>query len=133
MAGISDGKLGFYAPGADDETKHHCPGCGKTLPLYHRYPWYFCSDCLEDAEDEDGCRLEFANVDGSGGFQWRRDGSADWQIDVRLRCLLRGRPVMVSEARFGGIVAQPIDSSTQASLDFDDRLRVRDASGNRRR
>ena len=124
MTGTAYGEVGFCAPGADPEPKHFCPGCGKALPFYPRYPWYFCEGCLTEAEDGDGYRLEFANVGLSGGFQWRRAGSPDWQVDGELCCLLRGRPVVVGEARMGGIVAQPIDSSAVwASPDPDRRLR----------
>ena len=86
---------------------HHCPGCGTALQANPRYPWHFCGACLEQARDGAGRGLEFANASLSGGLLWRCQGAPDWQDAPGVRCLILGRPAWVTEARFGGIIAQP--------------------------
>lgn len=92
------------------EPDHHCPGCGKQTPYFARYPWYFCQDCLAIATDGDGNRLEFGDAAGPGGFHWRRVGEGHWHEAGSVACLIKGRPVIVGEARFGGVVAEPLHS-----------------------
>ena len=87
---------------------HHCPGCGVALPGMARYPWHFCTACCGRVTDAAGARLEFANTTAFGGFSWRRAGDADWTEAQGYVGLLDGRPVQVREARFGGIVAEPL-------------------------
>lgn len=89
--------------------KHHCPGCGTELPYFARYPWYFCETCLKSATDRKGRALVFFNVSMSGGLTWRyADDDASGEKDcIAVGCVIRGRPVLVTEARFGGVVAQP--------------------------
>lgn len=91
---------------------HYCPGCGQAQKTFLRYPWYFCQSCLALAEDGQGRRLEFANVSLSGGLCWRYANSSknEWQEHATVVCLLHGRPVVVTEARFGGVAAQPLNS-----------------------
>ena len=89
---------------------HFCPGCGAEQKPFARYPWYFCKDCRNLAVDGDGAALCFGNVSFSGGFQvWAADREP--VICSGAACLIRGRPVLVREARFGGIVAEPLRSS----------------------
>ena len=59
------------------------------------------------AVDRQGERLEFCNMHAGGGFGWRRAGTEPWTEAPGLRCRIDGRPVLVREARFGGIVAEP--------------------------
>lgn len=92
------------------EPDHHCPGCGKLTPYFARYPWYFCQDCIATATDGDGHSLEFDNDGIPGGIAWRRSGQPDWHEAGSVACLIKGRPVIVGEARFGGIVAEPLHS-----------------------
>lgn len=87
---------------------HHCPGCGTPQRAFERYPWYFCQGCLKLAEDGAGNRLEFANASLSGGLVWRRVGSEDWVDVITVICRIKSRPVTVHEARFGGVVAEPL-------------------------
>ncbi|MGP1357752.1 hypothetical protein [Roseicyclus sp.] len=75
-----------------------------------RYPWYICALCRERITDAEGHRLEFANTHVSGGFAWRRAGEAAFREARGYLGLLDGRPVRVGEARFGGIVAEPVAS-----------------------
>ena len=100
-----------------EEPDHHCPGCGAACRAFGRYPWYFCHDCLGRAEDGAGQRLVFANAAISGGLSWALASDRDHWDDstIGVLCLIGRRPVRVSEARFGGVVAQPIDWETAAA------------------
>lgn len=75
-----------------------------------RYPWYICALCRERITDAEGRRLEFANTSVSGGFAWRVAGETEFREARGYLGLLDGRPVRVGEARFGGIVAEPVAS-----------------------
>lgn len=86
---------------------HHCPACGVALPAMARHPWYICALCRERITDEEGYLLEFGNTSLTDGFAWRRAGDADFQVALGFLGLLDGRPVRVTAARFGGIVAEP--------------------------
>lgn len=88
-------------------TSHHCPACGARLPVMVRHPWYICALCRERITDREGHVLEFANTSQLGGFAWRRAGDAGFHVADAYVGLLDGRPVRVSAARFGGIVAEP--------------------------
>lgn len=89
---------------------HFCPACGAPQKPFLRYPWHFCNDCRKRAVDGAGRGLEFANESASGGFMFRYAGEGD---DVWIPCraviaLIAKRPVHITEARFGGIVAEPL-------------------------
>lgn len=90
-----------------------CPGCGAVQDLSPRYPRRFCDACTKGAVDGRRRPLEFANASMSGGFVWRHrgDGKAWHELDEAVVCLIRGIPAKVQEARFGGAVAEPFDSS----------------------
>ena len=72
-----------------------------------RHPWYICALCRDRITDEEGYPLEFGNTSVSGGFAWRRAGEEQVHEALGYLGLLDGRPVRVSAARFGGIVAEP--------------------------
>jgi hypothetical protein len=97
---------------------HCCPGCGTRLRASPRYPWYFCANCLALAEDGDGRRLLFGNSSISGGLEWRyADDPTSVESDcISVGCRILGREVYVTEARLGGVVAQPVNRATLASL-----------------
>jgi len=95
---------------ASDIPDHHCPGCGTPQRSFERYPWYFCQDCLSRASDKAGTILEFANAGIGGGLVWRYQGDKDWRDAVAVACQIMSRPVIVHEARFGGVVAEPLQS-----------------------
>ena len=101
--------------GKGDAPSHFCPGCGRQQQAFLRYPWYFCQQCLAEAEDGEGRRLVFGNASMSGGLVWSYADDLSTQDDRALcvRCLIRGRPVTVGEARFGGVVAEPVNSETE--------------------
>lgn len=106
--------------GSDSDPDHFCPGCGVPQPLIGRYPWYFCQRCLGLAENGMGQRLEFFNTSFSGGLGWRLAGDAGEMGEVgAVICLILGRKVLVQEARFGGVVAQPLSDVPIASKAVD--------------
>ena len=85
---------------------HHCPACGAEREHVPRYPWHLCNDCRRTACDCDGTALRAGNESLSGGFVFSRDGEA-WFRAPGVLALVRERPVLLHEARFGGIVAEP--------------------------
>ncbi len=87
---------------------HFCPGCGAARRSFPRYPWHFCNDCARGAETRQGKKLRFQNASASGGFEWSDDDGATWHQARGVYCLIARRKVYVTEARFGGIVAQPV-------------------------
>jgi hypothetical protein len=89
-----------------NRATHHCPACGAALPAMARHPWYICALCRDRIADAEGYLLEFGNTSVSGGFAWRRIGEGAFQEALGYLGLLDGRPVRVSAARFGGIVAE---------------------------
>ncbi len=114
------------APPVDKEPTHFCPGCGVQLRIFARYPWYFCQDCLALAEDEHGRRLAFYNINPLGGFGWcyaDDPGQCDEQASL-VTCFIRKRPVAVHEARFGGIVAEPLNSVMTPLVSGHDHVRL---------
>lgn len=96
--------------------EHHCPGCGVAQKANPRYPWHFCQECLGLARDARGQHLEFANASVSGGLVWRRVGDGDWHEALHVLCLIHDRPVLVHEARFGGVAAEPVPEIPLAGL-----------------
>jgi len=103
-----DGRSGRVGEDEDD-TDHFCPGCGVRQKFFARYPWYFCPTCVAQAEDGEGRRLLFYNPSPAGGLGWRYadDQSLRDECCGSIICLIRGREVVVHEARFGGVVAEP--------------------------
>ena len=90
---------------------HHCPGCGAEQKFVARYPWHFCNSCLNQAHDYYGRKLLFFNIGLSGGLGWAFADTPDQKMTEKVssvQCLIKGRIVVVSEARFGGVVAQPV-------------------------
>ena len=73
-----------------------------------RHPWYICALCRDRITDAEGHQLEFGNTSISEGFAWRRAGEDAFREAQGFLGLLDGRPVRVSAARFGGIVAEPV-------------------------
>lgn len=100
---------------------HYCPGCGTPRAFSQRYPWHFCDTCLARSSDGEGRLLGFGNVSLSGGLRWfyRDDPETDDQGSRSVLCLIDGRDIVVSEARFGGVVAEPVNSATLSALAAD--------------
>lgn len=99
--------LTFFQPGAQpNDASQACPICGRGVPASPRYPNYVCSACFVEAADEDGHLLDFHNISMTGGFE------AVYRATKERRnshiCYIRGIQCYANEARFGGIVIQPI-------------------------
>jgi hypothetical protein len=82
------------------------------MPM-QRYPDYVCDSCVEEARDENGHSVMFANNDISGGLvgYQRVVSSNSWVEDEGLSdqstVLIRGVPCYAAEAHFGGVVVRP--------------------------
>ncbi len=97
---------------ADELPDHFCPGCAKPQKAFLRYPWYFCQDCVDRAKDHGGQGIGFYERTLHGGLAWydKADPVRLHKNLISVYCLIDGRPVMISEARFGGIVAEPLNN-----------------------
>jgi len=91
-----------------DFPAHFCPGCGAVQKPFPRYPWHFCNFCRKLACDRDGRVFAFANTHAGGGFEFGYEGEEARYDCSGVVCLIKRRPAYVHEARFGGIVAEPI-------------------------
>jgi hypothetical protein len=89
------------------EDKQYCPICKNETGFNPRYPKFLCSSCAEDPLDEQGRSLTFYNVSMSGGFEARYTDTGEVR-DSNI-CYVAGRKCRADEARFGGIVIQPVD------------------------
>jgi hypothetical protein len=89
--------------------QQYCPICHAEVAPSLRYPRYLCSNCAGKATDEDGHPLAFSNESLSGGFiaEYRDTGEAR---DSHV-CYVDGVKCRADEARFGGIVIQPMEES----------------------
>lgn len=102
---------------------HFCPGCGMPRKPFLRYPWHLCNDCRKQAVDGAGRALEFSNESASGGFMFRYAGDDEddddggWIPCRGVIAYVAKRPVHITEARFGGIVAEPMMDRRLYELD----------------
>jgi hypothetical protein len=85
---------------------HHCPICGAELPVASRYPDYLCEGCVAKATDEQGRSLAFSNVSPTGGFEAVIRSTGEPR-DSHI-CYVEGWRCWADEARFGGIVVEPV-------------------------
>lgn len=91
-----------------NDSNHFCPGCGAAQKPVPRYPVYFCQDCIALASDSGGRFYKFGNVSMSGGLTYRYADEDDSTTILQAVCLIKNHPVLITEARFGGVVTQPI-------------------------
>ena len=93
-------------------TRGPCPHDGSQTPQPPRYPNALCGGCSERATDLAGRELELFNVSLSGGFETRHVGDQTLcqQVTRDGRVLTDGTVYLAGEARFGGIVIQPMPS-----------------------
>ena len=102
-----------------DVPGHFCPCCGAPRSAFLRYPWHLCNTCCDSAVDGAGRALEFSNQSASGGFMFRYAGGGDdgWIPCRAVIALIAERAVHITEARFGGIVAEPLMDRPLYNLD----------------
>lgn len=86
---------------------HDCPGCGAAQKTNPRYPLSYCKTCVKSACDAEGRIISFGNASLSGGLEWSFENEDGFHTGVAALCLINDRPVLVKEAYFGGIVAEP--------------------------
>ena len=80
-----------------------CPICNEIMKNYYeRYPNMVCYKCSGKTLTDKGDKIEFYNVDGSGGFYSLINNIKD---DIH-ECYIHKRKCYADEARFGGIVVQ---------------------------
>ncbi len=88
---------------SDDQL---CPICGVPVVPLARYPHYVCETCAVKAVAPDGRPLRFFNLSLSGGFG-AEYADTDEPYDSAI-CYIAGVKCFANEARFGGIVIQPV-------------------------
>ncbi|MEJ6396779.1 hypothetical protein [Yoonia sp. 208BN28-4] len=103
-----------------DWPDHFCAACGAPQKPFPRYAWFLCRDCTRSAVAWDGRKLEFFNTHPSGGFGWAFEGD-DVYYDQHYGAiaLVAKRPALITEARFGGIVGQPLPDLIPLGAQFD--------------
>lgn len=86
-----------------------CPICGTAVQPSSRYPRHVCPDCFSEATDRAGRRLDFSNIDLSGGYaaHYSDTGEAYDSHD----CWIRGIRCRADEARSGGIVIEAVGNA----------------------
>ncbi|MCA9152499.1 MAG: hypothetical protein KDA92_24520 [Planctomycetales bacterium] len=82
--------------------------------------------------DGTGRPLTFGNASVTGGLYWNyvEAPASELQTCLGVICLINGRRVIVREARFGGVVAEPL---TANDLRLPDNQHVIDLTRNRPR
>ena len=83
-----------------------CPVCKAAVPASERYPHYVCPQCVERAVDRNGRRVGFANAISCGGVVGYYEESSETYLS--LTCFIDGKACFAEEAKFGGIVIQPL-------------------------
>jgi hypothetical protein len=89
-------------------TVHPCPICSQPVRVVERYPDYVCNACALRASSVDGRSLRFTNASSSGGFiATYADTGEPYASGL---CWIDGVACKAQEARFGGIVIQPLQT-----------------------
>ena len=89
-------------------TIQTCPICGTATSPSERYPRHVCRSCACLASSADGRLLAFSNLDMFGGFV-ARYADTDELYDSH-QCFIDGVRCHAGEARFGGIVIEPVEA-----------------------
>jgi len=87
---------------------HFCPGCGKQLSYGPRTPWRFCGGCIDKATDARGNKIRFIGMGSEWCYAQGHGPNAHDNGATGVICLVMGRPVIVHEARQGGVAAEPL-------------------------
>jgi hypothetical protein len=91
------------------EEHQSCPICLAEVTPSQRYPRYLCGNCDRKATDENGRSLVFSNESLSGGFIARYADTGEAREGHV--CFIDGVECRADEARFGGIIIQPVGGS----------------------
>ncbi|MFF2267859.1 ADP-ribosylglycohydrolase family protein [Cellulosimicrobium cellulans] len=109
-------RTGALAPsGAEPERTQFCPLCGTLARWNPRYPRHVCAWCQADVTDETGRAVSLTNVDFGGGYQAHYLDRSPASEAVRSgRVWIGGVEHRARDARFGGIVVEPLDDAAAA-------------------
>lgn len=88
------------------QLKQYCSYCKSEIQLMHRYPKALCKKCIKEIHCIEGKKLEFFNVDFSGGCQGFYKGSNQTKKYNSDKCFIGNTTFVAKEHRFGGIVVQ---------------------------
>ena len=75
-------------------SDQHCPVCDESVKPSARYPNYICESCLAGGVEQDGANVDLVDL---GVYS-----------QVNVPCVVKGIECIANEARFGGVVVQPI-------------------------
>lgn len=89
----------------------YCPVCKTEVHKNERYTNYVCSNCVANATDIHGNKVEYSNVDILGGVKCTHKCNQNKICECKYECYIDGIKCIASEARFGGIVIQPISET----------------------
>ena len=79
-----------------------CPICNDKMNYFERYPNMVCHKCVEKTLTEKDEKIEFYNIDHTGGFYSLVN---DEKGNIH-ECYIEDQKCYADEARFGGIVIQ---------------------------
>ncbi|MGN6239518.1 MAG: ADP-ribosylglycohydrolase family protein [Cellulosimicrobium cellulans] len=104
-------RAGALAPAdAEPVRTQFCPLCGTLVGWNPRYPRHVCAWCQADVTDEAGRAVSLTNVDFGGGYQAHYLDRSPASDAVRSgRVWIGGVEHQARDARFGGIVVEPLD------------------------
>ena len=111
----SRGGMTFLQPNPGPDRP--CPICRTPRPHSPRYPQHVCATCVERAADQQGRRLAFFNTSLLGGFGVSLADTGE-VIDAEgdeCACTIDGVRCVAREARFGGVVVQPVRRANAGS------------------
>jgi hypothetical protein len=80
-----------------------CPICKQNMTFFERYPDKVCSECSEKTLTNDGVKIDFYNIDITGGFKSIIQSKPP-ALGKEHKCFINGLECYADEARFGGIV-----------------------------
>ncbi len=75
-----------------------------------RYPWYMSGRCLDTARDGQWHAVGFMKASMSSGLVWfyRDHRELADHMACAVDCLIGAGSAIVTDGRFGGVVAQPV-------------------------
>jgi hypothetical protein len=92
-----------------EEASQYCGHSRNPVPLFSRYPHYLCRECLKLLTDKEGRGVVFYNTHimgyGCQGYYTDSDEKEKYEGTVAF---IGDKQYYAKEARFGGIVVQPL-------------------------
>ncbi len=75
-------------------NRQYCPICSQEVEANIRYPSYVCNNCLAQGLEVGGQQVSVTEL--------------DVYRNSKIACTVKGIDCVAIEARFGGVVVQPI-------------------------